>query len=83
MQVITSLAIGVFTFALLSIAGVPNALALAAFAAITDVIPFVGGLLATTPAVLVALSRGTLVRYTSIKTRAGYLPHPEVFREDR
>jgi len=60
-QVITSLAIGVFTFALLSIAGVPNALALAAFAAITDVIPFVGGLLATTPAVLVALSRGTLV----------------------
>jgi len=60
-QVITSLAIGVFTFALLSIARVPNAIALAAFAALTDVIPFVGGLLATTPAVLVALSRSTLV----------------------
>ena len=60
-QVITSLAIGAFTFALLSIARVPNAIALAAFAALTDVIPFVGGLLATTPAVLVALSRSTLV----------------------
>jgi len=60
-QIITSLAIGVFTFALLAITRVPNALALAAFAAATDVIPFVGGLLATTPAVLVALSRGTAV----------------------
>src|SRR5450755_1086293 len=60
-QIITSVAIGVFTFALLAITRVPNALALAAFAALTDVIPFVGGLLATTPAVLVALSRGTAV----------------------
>lgn len=60
-QLITSLAIGIFTFALLKITGVPNALALAAFAALTDVIPFVGGLLATTPAVLAALSRGTAI----------------------
>jgi predicted PurR-regulated permease PerM len=60
-QIITSVAIGVFTFALLAITRVPNALALAAFAALTDVIPFVGGLLATTPAVLVALSRGSAV----------------------
>lgn len=58
-QLVTSVAIGVFTFALLFIARVPDALALAAFAGLTDVIPFVGGLLATTPAVLVALSRGT------------------------
>jgi predicted PurR-regulated permease PerM len=58
-QIITSVAIGVFAFGLLAIARVPNALALAAFAALTDVIPFVGGLLATTPAVLVALSRGS------------------------
>jgi predicted PurR-regulated permease PerM len=60
-QIITSVAIGIFTFALLEITRVPNALALAAFAALTDVIPFVGGLLATTPAVLVALSRGSAV----------------------
>jgi predicted PurR-regulated permease PerM len=37
---------------------VPNALALALFAALVDVIPFIGGLLATAPAVLAALSRG-------------------------
>ncbi|MES1206532.1 MAG: AI-2E family transporter [Pseudomonadota bacterium] len=58
-QVVTSVMIGIFTFGLLSVTRVPNALALGAFAAVTDVIPFVGGLLATTPAVLVALSRGT------------------------
>ncbi len=58
-QLITSVAITVFAFGLLSICKVPNALALSAFAGITDVIPFVGGLLATTPAVLSAFSRGT------------------------
>jgi len=57
-QLITSVAIGVFTYLLLVIAGVPNALSLALFAAVVDVIPFIGGLLATAPAVLVALSTG-------------------------
>jgi len=57
-QLITSVAIGVFTYLLLVICGVPNALSLALFAAVVDVIPFVGGLLATAPAVLSALSRG-------------------------
>ncbi|HEY4184645.1 MAG TPA: AI-2E family transporter [Polyangia bacterium] len=60
-QLVTSVAIGVFTFGLLAVMRVPNALALAAFAALTDVIPFVGGLMATTPAVLVATSRGSAV----------------------
>jgi predicted PurR-regulated permease PerM len=71
-QIITSVAIGIFTFALLAIARVPNALALAAFAALTDVIPFVGGLLATTPAVLVALSRGTAVATIVLVAMIGY-----------
>jgi predicted PurR-regulated permease PerM len=57
-QLITSAAIGVFTFALLAVCKVPNALSLALFAAVVDVIPFIGGLLATAPAVLSALSRG-------------------------
>lgn len=57
-QVITSVCIAVFTFALLSVLRVPNALALAVFAGLTDVLPFIGGLLATTPAALVALTRG-------------------------
>jgi len=57
-QLITSAAIGVFTFALLLICQVPNALSLALLAALVDVIPFIGGLLATAPAVLAALSQG-------------------------
>ena len=57
-QLITSVAIGVFTYLLLVICGVPNALSLALFAALVDVIPFIGGLLATAPAVLSALSLG-------------------------
>ena len=57
-QLITSVAIGVFTYVLLVICGVPNALSLALLAAVVDVIPFIGGLLATAPAVLVALSKG-------------------------
>ena len=57
-QVITSVLIAVFTFVLLTVLRVPNALALAAFAGFTDVIPFVGGILATAPAVLASLSRG-------------------------
>ena len=57
-QLITSVAIGVFTYLLLVICGVPNALSLALFAAVVDVIPFIGGVLATAPAVLVALSNG-------------------------
>jgi predicted PurR-regulated permease PerM len=71
-QLITSVAIGIFTFALLAVVRVPNALALAAFAALTDVIPFVGGLLATTPAVLVALSRGTAVATIVLIAMIGY-----------
>ncbi len=55
-QLITSVAIGVFTFLLLTIFQVPNALSLALLAALVDVIPFIGGLLATVPAVLSALS---------------------------
>jgi predicted PurR-regulated permease PerM len=60
-QLITSAAIAVFTFALLLICKVPNALSLALFAALVDVIPIIGGLLATAPAVLAALSRGVPV----------------------
>ncbi len=71
-QIITSVSMGVFTFGLLAITQVPNALALAAFAALTDVIPFVGGLLATTPAVLVALSRGTGVTTIVLLAMIGY-----------
>jgi predicted PurR-regulated permease PerM len=57
-QLITSAAIAIFTFVLLVICQVPNALSLALFAALADVIPFVGGFLAAAPAILSALPRG-------------------------
>jgi predicted PurR-regulated permease PerM len=57
-QLITSAAITVFTFVLLTALGVPNALSLAVFAGFADIIPFVGGLLATVPAVLFGLTQG-------------------------
>lgn len=57
-QAITSLLIGAFVFVLLLIVGTPNALALAVFAAFTDLIPFIGGVLALLPAVLATLPFG-------------------------
>lgn len=60
-QFITSAAIGVFTFVLLVIFKVPNAMSLALFGALVDVIPFVGGLLVIIPAVLSALPLGVTV----------------------
>lgn len=55
-QAITSLLITVFTFIACQVLGVPNAMALAVLAGITDAIPLVGGLLAIIPATLAALS---------------------------
>jgi putative heme transporter len=57
-QLITCAAIGVFTFVLLVICRVPDALSLALFAALVDVIPFVGAILACVPAVFAALAVG-------------------------
>jgi len=60
-QLITSAAMFAFAFVLLRICHVPNALSLSVFAALVDVIPFIGGLLATAPAVAMAASRGSTV----------------------
>jgi predicted PurR-regulated permease PerM len=57
-QVITSALITAFTFCVLTIAGVDDAIAYAVFAGLTDVLPYVGGLLATGPAVIATLGRG-------------------------
>jgi predicted PurR-regulated permease PerM len=57
-QLITSTSIGVFTFALLAICKVPNALAFALFASVVDVLPFIGGLMIIPPAVIAALPNG-------------------------
>ena len=59
-QAATSLCIGVFAYALLRILGVPAALPLAVIAAFADLIPLIGGVLATAPAVLFAITVGPL-----------------------
>jgi len=60
-QLITSLSIGVFVFVLLTALGAENALAIALFAALTDIIPFVGGYIASTPVVIAITPQGTTV----------------------
>ncbi len=58
-QLITCLLIGCFTFILLTACGIENALALALFAAIADVLPYIGAVLSIVPAVIAALGHGT------------------------
>jgi predicted PurR-regulated permease PerM len=60
-QLITCLLIAVFSFILLEACSVPNALALAVFAGLADVLPFVGALLSIAPMVLAALVRGPFI----------------------
>src|SRR5690606_18802890 len=58
-QAITSAIIGLFTFAVLAIMGVPNALAFGVIAAFADVIPLVGAFIAVVPAVVAAFSESS------------------------
>lgn len=58
-QLITCVLIGAFTFVLLTACGVENAMALATFAAIADVLPYIGAILSVVPAVLAALGHST------------------------
>ncbi|MDB4963555.1 MAG: family transporter [Myxococcales bacterium] len=57
-QLITSLSIAVFVFVLLKILGAENALAIALFAGLTDIIPFVGGYIASTPVIIAVTPLG-------------------------
>lgn len=63
-QLITCAAIGAFTYGLLLLCRVPNALSLSLFAALVDIIPFIGGLLVIVPAVASALPLGLPVAGT-------------------
>ena len=57
-QLITSVAIAIFVFALLTALGADNALPIALFAGITDIIPFVGGYVASAPVVIAVAPQG-------------------------
>jgi len=60
-QLITCLLIGAFTFVLLTVCGVKNAMALAVLAGIADVLPYVGAILSVVPVVLAALGHSPAV----------------------
>ena len=60
-QIITCLLMAIFTFVLLWACGVENALAIAAFAGLADVLPYIGPLFSVGPAVLAATSRGPVI----------------------
>ncbi len=71
-QVITSLLMAMFAFALLTACKVPNALALAVVAGVADVLPYVGALLSVGPAFLVALSRGAPIALVVLGAMLAY-----------
>jgi predicted PurR-regulated permease PerM len=71
-QAITSLLMAVFTFVVLTVAGVHNALALALFAGVADVLPYIGALLACGPAALAALAKGPSVALVVLVVLALY-----------
>jgi predicted PurR-regulated permease PerM len=59
-QVVTCAMMAMFLFILLTACGVPNAIAIAAFGGIADVLPFIGIFLTMIPAVLAALAKGSV-----------------------
>ena len=58
-QLITSILMALVTFVVLQVARADDASALAAFAGVADVLPYVGGILACIPAVIAALAHST------------------------
>jgi predicted PurR-regulated permease PerM len=60
-QLVTSLLMAAFTFVLLTACGVENAVALAVFAGLADVLPYIGVFLSVGPAVIAALAQGPAV----------------------
>jgi putative heme transporter len=77
-QAVTCALMAAFTWTVLMICQVPNALALAMFAGVADLLPYVGALLAVGPAALVAATQGistvlivtvTLFAYQELESR--------------
>lgn len=86
-QAINSLLFALFALILLSVLGVPSAVVLALIAAIGDAIPQVGVIVATIPAVLLALTQSpetaliVLVAYIVYQQIENYVTSPRVFRQ--
>lgn len=85
-QMITSGLFGIFTLIILSLVGVPQPLFLAIVAAFADAIPIAGVLIATVPAVLLALTVSwqaaliVLIAYIAYQQVENYIIVPRVYR---
>ncbi|MGI8642696.1 MAG: AI-2E family transporter [Thermomicrobiales bacterium] len=87
-QSINSTLFGIFTFTVLTVVGVPQAILLAVVAAVADAIPIAGVFIATVPAALVALASPeggittaviVVVAYTAYQQIENYVIVPRVF----
>jgi predicted PurR-regulated permease PerM len=84
-QIITSLLFGIYTFVLLTVLNVPQALFLAIIAAFADAIPIAGVLIATIPAVLIAFSVSpvtaviVLIAYVLYQQVENYFIVPKIY----
>lgn len=84
-QFITSALAGAFSYVLLLVLGVPEALALAVLMAVFDAVPIVGPLIGTIPAVMLALTKDTttgiivLVGYTLYQQVENHILIPRIF----
>jgi predicted PurR-regulated permease PerM len=72
-QVITSAAIGLFILVLLICCGVENAMALAIFGSIADILPYIGIFLPIAAAVLSAVSHGPVITIVVLALMVFYM----------
>jgi predicted PurR-regulated permease PerM len=85
-QLATSILFGLFSFGVLKAVGVPQALFLALIAALLDAVPIIGALIATVPAVLLALTVSptaaliVLIAYLAYQQLENYIIVPRVYR---
>jgi len=81
-QLILMLLVGVMTFVALLVIGVPNPLALALIAGLSEIVPYIGPFISAVPALLVALTLGwwpalwTAVAYLVVHLIEGYVAAP-------
>jgi predicted PurR-regulated permease PerM len=71
-QVLTSVLAGAFTFAVLTVFRVPNGLALSGFAALADILPYIGAALACIPSALAAAPQGAPVAFAVLACLSAY-----------
>ena len=71
-QVITSVLIAVFVFILLRACGVSSALAIALFAGVADVLPYIGAVFSVGAAAAAALSHGTTIMIVVLALMLAY-----------